>query len=252
MIEKDIELRHGDVILTGMLFIPEGKQKNPAIIIAHGLPATPLPVQEKGYDELGRKICALGFVSIIFNFSGCQGSTGFFSLRSWVKDLNRVFNFIKDLEQVNPSQIGFLAFSMGTVPTIYSIAQHDKVGNSYPIFLIICACPAALSEKRLAELRLGIHLTNELGGIRIEESYDAEILSEFREFMPIKWIEDITLPKHILHGARDDLINVKNAYKLFEKAIEPKELIILKEAGHKLRQDANAMNKILKILKNSL
>ena len=251
MIEKRITLQRDAITLTGMLFIPEGTEKNPAVIITHGLPSTPLPVQEKGYDDLGRRICALGFVSIIFNFSGCQGSGGFFSLKNWVKDIVFISNYLRDLKEVDPNSITFLAFSMGTIPTIYYIANLAISNGIIPNQLIICACPAALSDKRLAELRLGIHLTADAGGIRVEKDYDHEIISEFKEHLPIKWIGSISLPKFILHGARDELIDVKNATQLYEAAQEPKELLILKEAGHKLRQDKTAMQKILEIIKNS-
>ncbi len=248
MIEKAIELKRNDVALSGIIFLPEESGKKPAMIIAHGLPSTPLPVQEKGYDELGRLICKIGLVSIVFNFSGCQGSGGFFSLENWMKDLNFIYNYIRNLDVVNPSQVGFLAFSMGTIPTIYYIAHLPPKGPHYPKVLIICACPADLSEKRLAELRLGVHLTKEAGGIRITDDYDSKIIPEFREYMPIKWIHNIKAAKFIIHGARDDLIDVKNAYNLYQAAHTPKELFILDEAGHKLRQDTNAIEKILQII----
>ncbi len=252
MIEKNIELKRDAITLSGMLFIPEGTKKNPAVIIAHGLPSTPLPVQEKGYDKLGRKICAIGAVSIVFNFSGCKGSGGFFSLRNWVKDLDLVSNYIWNLEIIDSTRVVYLAFSMGTIPTIYYVAHQAQNGVKSPKFLLICACPAALSDKRLAELRLGIHLTKDAGGIRIENGYDKEIKPEFKEFLPINWIGQIRVPKYILHGARDDLIDVKNAYILYEKAKDPKEIFVLKEAGHKLRQDMNAMKKIFEIIKKNL
>ncbi len=252
MIEKNISLQHNNTALTGMLFIPEGTERSPAVIIAHGLPSTPLPVQEKGYDDLGRKVCSLGFVSIIFNFSGCQGSGGFFSLKNWVKDIAFISNYVRDLNEVDPKNITFLAFSMGTIPTIYYLANQASVNGIIPHQLIICACPAALSDKRLAELRLGIHLTADGGGIRIENNYDQEIISEFKEHLPINWIASIALPKFILHGAQDDLIDVKNATQLYEAALDPKELIILKEAGHKLRQNNAAMHKILEIIRKSV
>ncbi|MFX1295637.1 MAG: hypothetical protein ACFFD2_12400, partial [Promethearchaeota archaeon] len=188
MIEEKIQLKREDVTLNGMLFIPKLGEKNPAVIIVHGLPSTPLPVEEKGYDELGRRVCNLGVVSIIFNFSGCKGSGGYFSLKNWVKDLILVSNYIRKLEEVDPTHMAFLAFSMGTIPTIYYVANRVKNKGINPKFLIICACPALLSEKRLAELQLGIHLTSKSGGIRIEEDYDQEIISEFKKYLPIKWI----------------------------------------------------------------
>ncbi|MHA1651517.1 MAG: alpha/beta hydrolase [Candidatus Helarchaeota archaeon] len=252
MYEKKIHLKRNNTTLNGMLFVPTPDKQHPAVIIAHGLPSTPLPVEEKGYDILGRKIAALGVVSIIFNFSGCKGSGGFFSIQNWVKDLEIVSEYIGNLKEVAPSQIAYLAFSMGTIPTIYLVAHQDQASKLYPKFLIICACPANLSDARLKDLRLGIHLTSQTGGIQIKKDYDKEILSEFKEYMPIRWIAHISSPKFILHGGKDDLINVKNAYDLYEKAKDPKELIILKNAGHKLRQNQSALHKIFEIIKKNI
>jgi len=252
MSEEKISFQREDVTLNGMLFIPNRGNVHPMVIVAHGLPSTALPVEEKGYDELGRQFCSLGIACTIFNFSGCKGSGGFFSLKNWMKDLETVSNSIRVLEEVDPSRVAYLAFSMGTIPTIYFIAHLPKESRIYPSALVICACPAALSKKRLTELQVGIHLTAETGGIRIMNTYDSEIITEFKEYMPIKWIRAIPLPKFILHGAQDELINVQNAKKLYEAAVAPKKLYILEKAGHKLRQDGNAMKKIFEILERSL
>ncbi len=252
MIEEIISLKREDVTLGGMIFIPERGQPHPTVIIAHGLPSTPLPVEKKGYDDLGRKICALGMISIIFNFSGCQGSSGFFSIKNWVKDLTLVSNYIWNLKEVNRSRVSYLAFSLGTYPTIYYLAQQTKKRENLPKCVFVCASPADLSNARIADLRLGIHYTNQIGGIRIEESYEKEIINEFKEYMPIKWIPYISIPKFIIHGTADELVDVKNAYRLYEKATDPKELILLEKTQHKIRDDERALNQILKVIGDNL
>ncbi len=252
MIEENIVLKRNGIKLSGILFTPEGKMQYPAVIIAHGLPSTPTPVQEKGYDVLGRDICALGAMAIIFNFSGCRGSDGFYSIKNELKDLELVSNYIWKLPQVDTSRIGFLAFSAGTIPTIYFVAKREKSPKKRPKLLIICACPADLSGVKLSELRVGIQLANQSGNIRLQEGSEKTILTELEEFMPIKWISLISNPKYIVHGAKDRLIDVENAYKLYNNAADPKELIILEAADHQLRQDPIAMQKILSIIKHKL
>jgi len=252
MIEENIELNRDGIKLTGMLFTPEGNGKYPAVIIAHGLPSTPLPVQEKGYDILGRNICALGAIAIIFNFSGCNGSEGFYSIKNEIKDLESVSNFIWKLRGVDISRVAFLAFSAGTIPTIYFIAQREQVRKKCPKILIVCACPADLSGAKVAELRFGMQLANQSGNIRLQEGSEDEILMEVEEYMPIKWISQISAPKYIVHGAKDYVVNVENAYSLYEHAVDPKELIILINGGHQLREDTDAMEKILNIIKANL
>ena len=252
MIEENIVLKRNGIKLSGMLFTPEGKMRYPAVIIAHGLPSTPTPVQEKGYDVLGRNICALGAIAIIFNFSGCRGSDGFYSIKNELKDLDLVWNYIWKLPQIDISRIGFLAFSAGTIPTIYFVANREKSPKTRPKLVIIGACPADLSGVKLSELRVGIQLANQSGNIRLQKGSEADIIKELEEFMPIKWISLISIPKYIVHGAKDRLIDVENAYQLYKHAIDPKELIILDAADHQLRQDAGAMQKILSIIKNKL
>jgi len=252
MIEKHIELKRNGIRLTGMLFIPNSGAKYPAVIIAHGLPSTPLPVEQKGYDILGRNICNLGVIAIIFNFSGCSGSSGFYSIGNEIKDLELVLNYILKLREVDKSRLAFLAFSAGTIPTIYFIAQQNQSQKKYPKLIIICACPADLSSVKMTALRLGFRLANQSGFIRLQESYEENLPSEMEEFMPIRWIEHIAIPKYIVHGAKDRVVPVDNAYSLFEYAKDPKELIILKDAEHHLRQDPNAIEKILNIIKKEL
>ena len=133
MIEEKISFQRDNFTLNGMIFIPKRGATHPAVIIAHGLPSTPLPVEEKGYDVLGRHLCSLGFVSIIFNFSGCQGSGGFFSLKSWVDDLDTISQYLWSVDEVDPSRIAYLAFSMGTIPTIYLIANSNERLKQLPL-----------------------------------------------------------------------------------------------------------------------
>jgi len=252
MIEKNIELKRNGIKLSGMLFIPEENTRYPAVIIAHGLPSTPTPVQEKGYDELGRNICALGAIAIIFNFSGCRGSDGFYSIKNEIQDLELVSTYIFKLRQVDKSRVAFLAFSAGTIPAIYFVAQQEQSRKKRSKLIIICACPADLSGAKVAELRLGIQLANQSGNIRLQEGYEDNVIAELDEFMPIKWIGQISIPKYIVHGAKDHVVNVENAYKLYEYAADQKELIILANSEHQLRQDSEAMEKVLNIIKKRL
>jgi fermentation-respiration switch protein FrsA (DUF1100 family) len=49
----------------------------------------------------------------------------------------------------------------------------------------------------------------------------------------------------LIHGDKDDLVPVEHAHKLFEKAGEPKKLVIIPGAGHRLRFEHKAVNAAL-------
>lgn len=54
----------------------------------------------------------------------------------------------------------------------------------------------------------------------------------FKEASPLKQISKCKLPILIIHGDADNFVPCKFAYALYEKANEPKELLIIEGAGH--------------------
>jgi fermentation-respiration switch protein FrsA (DUF1100 family) len=41
----------------------------------------------------------------------------------------------------------------------------------------------------------------------------------------------------LVHGDRDETVPLNHAHRLYEQALEPKKLVIINGAGHRLRQD---------------
>lgn len=54
----------------------------------------------------------------------------------------------------------------------------------------------------------------------------------FKEASPLKQISKCKLPILIIHGDADNFVPCRFAYELYEKANEPKELLIIEGAGH--------------------
>ncbi len=54
----------------------------------------------------------------------------------------------------------------------------------------------------------------------------------------IEYVAEITpRPLLLVHGNREGTVDVSHAYKLYARAGEPKRLIIVDGAGHRLRQN---------------
>jgi fermentation-respiration switch protein FrsA (DUF1100 family) len=77
-------------------------------------------------------------------------------------------------------------------------------------------------------------------------------LEGFKTVAPVAYIDKIS-PKPLLlvHGDQDDVVPVAHAEKFFKKAGQPKELVILPGAGHRLRQDERAIDAAMKWLINA-
>jgi fermentation-respiration switch protein FrsA (DUF1100 family) len=56
----------------------------------------------------------------------------------------------------------------------------------------------------------------------------------------------------MIHGRDDDLIDEEQAWRLFGKAREPKEIAVVAGAGHKLRLSDAAMDIALDWLRRAL
>ena len=68
-------------------------------------------------------------------------------------------------------------------------------------------------------------------------------LDGFKTVAPIEYIAKISpKPFLLIHGDRDEVVPSAHAKKLFEKAGEPKDLVMLPGAGHRLRQDERAID----------
>jgi fermentation-respiration switch protein FrsA (DUF1100 family) len=119
--------------------------------------------------------------------------------------------------------------------------------------VVTCACPADFHSLPQRETpRDTIQRFRQIGAIRDKDFPPSieEWQKGFETVSPIKWIDKISpRPLLLVHGDADELIPLEHAYKLYQKAKEPKELKIIPGAQHKLRLEEAAMDFILDWLK---
>lgn len=227
-----------------MIFVPEGIQKKPrpAICICPGIPRIPKPVEEKGYPALAQKFYEEGFVVLIFNLRGMAGSEGTYSLAGWSDDLRAAIDYLVHQPEVDSRSIGVLGFSGGAIVSIYNTANDSRIR-----FLIACSCPANIvrSSKQVREWvqESGYH---EALRISNKAEFEAAWYSQSRRFNPISWIDKISpRPVLVVHGARDKLVTIENAHKLYRKAKEPKNFLIVEDVEHRIRESVEAIESIV-------
>jgi dipeptidyl aminopeptidase/acylaminoacyl peptidase len=238
-----------EIMLAGEVFLPDDCSGSyPAVCLCHGIPAVPYSQQEKGgYPELAAGFCRAGFAALVFNFRGCGPSQGNIDMPGWTRDLKAAIDFLHMLPEVDRSKIYLLGSSGGAAVSIYA-AAHDKRVSA----VATLACPAEfdfMAGGRTVDALIGRF--REIGIIR-----DADFpplvekwLEGFRTVAPIEYIDKVA-PKPLLlvHGDQDEVVPVAHAEKLFEYAGEPRELVILPGAGHRLRQDERAIAAVMQWL----
>lgn len=233
------------VTIAGELRLPQGAAKSAALCICHGIPSgRPADPGDRGYPGLAEKSCLAGFVTLIFNFRGTGLSGGNFDMLGWTRDLEGAIDYLCLCPQVDRSRIYLMGFSGGAAASAYVAAHDARIAR-----LVLCACPAEF-RRIVLEKRADFSVEHfrQIGLIRdldFPPSLD-DWANGFRRVTPVDWINGISpRPLLIVQGKNDDLIDEEQAWRLYEKAGDPKEIAIVAGAGHKLRLSDQAMDTAL-------
>ncbi|MBN2548129.1 MAG: alpha/beta fold hydrolase [Anaerolineales bacterium] len=171
-----------------------------------------------------------GYGVLMYDARNCgesEGQVTTFGLLE-ANDLRAALDFILDQPGVDADRIAALGHSMGGATVLLAAADLLEI-------------QAVVVESTYANLEsnLRAHLDRYTGLPYIPfgplvifwGEHDSGV--ELNQVRPVDVITAIS-PRPILlvHGALDQVMPVENAYQLYEAASEPKELLILKGAGH--------------------
>lgn len=246
---KRVTLTVDNIPIVGQLYLPEGKGPYPTVCICHGIPSgKPKAPDDGGYPELAQRMSRDGFAAFIFNFRGAGESGGNFDIAGWAHDLTAAIDYLWVLPEMDRAHLSLLGFSGGAAVAICVAAQDKRVSG-----VAACACPAEFTFiGEVDEPQKVIDHFRGIGVIR-DEGFPASVeewWSGFNEVRPIDCVAGIApRPLLIVHGNRDETVDVSHARRLQEKAGEPKQLAIIDGAGHRLRQNERAMKQVIGWLK---
>ena len=252
MKKRSITLEVDNLRLVGEVYLPEAaNQPCPAICLCHGIPSGQHNPTDGGYPALAERFCAAGFVTLIFNFRGTGQSPGNLDLLGWTRDLEAAIDFLCRLDEVDKSRLCLCGSSGGAAVSVYVTANDQRISS-----VATLACPAdfIFLPAKPARQRAA-SLTDHFRSIGVLRDADfppspEEWLEGFNSVAPIRWIHRISpRPVLLIHGEEDEVVPVRQAYRLCERAREPKEMVIIPGAGHRLRLEEKAIAAALDWLK---
>jgi len=250
MTSRAVALEAEGIKIAGQFYLPSeaGQTLYPTVCICHGIPARVPDPSDRGYPLLAERICRQGFAVLIFNFRGCGFSSGNLDILGWTRDLKAAIDYLWALPEVDRSGLSLLGFSGGAAVSIYIASQDKRVSS-----IVTCACPAEFTFITKADNPWSvIEQFRSIGTIRDKDFPPSieEWLSGFRLVSPIKYVAKIApRPLLLVHGGEDEVVNVAHARRLYNRAGEPKQLIIIGGARHRLRQNDQAMATVIDWLK---
>ncbi len=238
---EKISILSGEARLGGTFFYTEAPKQTPGVCICHGLPRENKPVEEKGYPFLARMFCERGCAALIFNFQGTSGSEGEFSFSGWSRNVLDAISYLASSPRIDSARLGLVSFSAGAFVSWSAVAKDPRIKT-----FASCSSPSDLAKIPL--IVEGIKYLEKIGILRITDIKKnlKELRNDLPQLTPLNWAGKISpRPVLIVHGDQDEVIPVKNAHGLYEKAKEPKKILVYKNVNHQIRKNQEAMNTVV-------
>jgi dipeptidyl aminopeptidase/acylaminoacyl peptidase len=209
--------------IAGILHLPD--EKNPACVIAsHGLLSSK---NSEKYIALGEHISGKGIAMLRFDFRGIGESEGRFeddTVSRRIADLDSAIAFVKSYPGMG-NRIGLLGSSLGGYISLIVASRKKEIRA-----VVLWATPFHLDD-------LGSKGTeqNPLPGEAFFNDLPRHRLSPL-------------LPKvstcFVIHGERDELVPVDQAWEIFHTLGAPKEIHVMEDADHRLTKPAHRQRAI--------
>ena len=227
--------------LLGELRRPEKGSVFPALCICHGIPSgQPPDPTDGGYPVLAETFTGAGFITLIFNFRGTGQSEGNFDILGWTRDLSAALDCFCYCDGVDTERLSVMAFSGGAMTAIYVTARDARIKA-----LVSCCSPVSITfAKKIEDVEAFIDNQRQISISRdsLPTQTPEQIMENFKRADPLLCVDRISpRPLLVIHGDKDDLVDPAQAYMIYEKAKEPKELAMIAGAGHRLRHEEDAM-----------
>lgn len=218
--EYNLKTRDGAVI-NGLRFFPEGESKGVVLYLKGNSKSI------KGWGKFAVDFTRHGYNVLMIDYRGFGKSTGKRSQKAMKRDLQKVYNRLKD--KVSEENIILYGRSLGSG----FAAKLASMNN--PKLLILDAPYYSLTK----------------------------VTARYAPFMPLsllmkyplptyKWLKYVQCPIHIIHGTNDKLIPYKTSIKLSKVNAKRTTLHTVIGGGHKNLNNFEAYHKMLDGILNSV
>lgn len=216
--EYNLETRDG-AIINGLRFIPKGESKGIVLYLKGNSKSI------KGWGKFAVDFTRHGYNVLMVDYRGFGKSTGKRSQKAIKRDLQVIYNKLKDL-----------------VPEEEIVLYGRSLGSGFAAKL------ASMNQPKMLILDAPYYSLT-------------EVTSRYMPFMPLsilmkyplptyKWLKYVQCPIHIIHGTNDKLIPFKTSIKLSKVNPKLTTLHSIIGGGHKNLNNFESYHKILdRILK---
>jgi alpha-beta hydrolase superfamily lysophospholipase len=246
MFKDYVVLQVEGISIVGQMFLPDENAIAPVVCLCHGAPSGDPPAPgDGGYPELAERFCRAGYRVFFFNFRGAGDSGGNIDFLGWTRDLAAVVDYLAGT--VAGAGLYLVGFSAGAAASIYVAAKDARVAG-----VAACACPAHFDLFLSAGPQAVIDRYRSIGAIR-DPGFPPSVEAWFdglRQITPLEHVAGLApRPLLLVHGSADATVPAGHAHELYQKVGDPRKLVIVEGAGHRLRREERVIDAILEWLR---
>ena len=231
--ERTFECQRENLTIRGTEYLPAGEHKNlPVAIVSHGFMAN-----QDSVKHYAKVLTEAGYAAYCYDFCGgsaggtgkSDGLTTEMSVLTEVKDLEAVIAYVQSLPY-NGDRLLLMGCSQGGFVSALTAAKHpEKVFRLVLIYPALCIPDdARAGQMMFAKFDpADIPEIIDCGPMTLGRCYPADVL----DMDPIKEISSYGGPVLIVHGTKDDVVDLKysqDAQQAYPRAI----LKIIQDGGH--------------------
>ena len=222
---EDVDFRTSDGLTIRGWFIPADVESAPAVILLHGLGANRAAL----LDEAAL-LTAQGFHTLLIDLRNHGRSDGDVTTLGYqeIEDVRGAVAYLLGREDVDAERIGVAGFSLGgttalraaaRIPEIRAVAAisafHSVDDTVTPIVQALTGRPPLPFPAAVTMM------VNLLSGVNVSEVRPVDDLPQIAP-----------RPLLFVHGADDVVVPASSSEVMFAAAAEPKDLLIIPQAGH--------------------
>ena len=220
---ENVSFKSADGLKLKGWFIKAQKPKG-TIIITHGWGGN-----KEGLLEYAKFLNKNGYNTLLFDFRGFGESDGSYTTLGYYERLDIIgaADYIKARKDINTKKIGGYGFSMGAAALIMAAKEN----NSFRAIVTDGLYPtihqnAARRFKEVYGFPKFPFATSLVFFGGLIHGFNAFDLT------PIKYVDNVNSPILFIQGANDTQVSVDDAYSIYKKANEPKDILIINNALH--------------------
>lgn len=129
---QEVRYRSGDLTISGLLLVPDGKGPHPAVVLNHGYIEPSAYTNGQGMPREQDYLARAGYVVLHTDYRGHAGSDNVSRLElelrlGYARDAIAAVKALKELPEVDPDKIGMLGRSMGGGVTMNALVVEPDI-----------------------------------------------------------------------------------------------------------------------------